>query len=300
MRLRRSCLAVPASNPRMMGKAAGLDADEVFFDLEDACAPSEKETARGLAVEALRSHSFGRTTRAVRVNDLTTQWAERDVVAVLSEAADELDALIVPKVEDGRQVEQVDLLIAQVERELGRKLELELELQIESARGAVNIREIAQASSRIAAIVFGPGDYAASMGIPQPDLGTSDRRYPGHQWHWIMCEIAVHARAVGAQAVDGPFADFGDEEGFRESALRARLLGFDGKWCIHPNQIPWANEVFSPNETEVEAAEAIVAAYESALGRGEGAVAVDGKLVDEASRKLAEATLARARAASRR
>jgi citrate lyase subunit beta/citryl-CoA lyase len=135
------------------------------------------------------------------------------------------------------------------------------------------------------------------MGIPQAQLGESDSRYPGHQWHWVMAQIAVHAKAAGAQAIDGPYADFSDEVGFKESALRARLLGFDGKWCIHPNQIPWANEAFAPTEAEVSDAEAMLVAYAASLAHGKGAAAFEGRLIDEASRKLAEATLQRARAA---
>ena len=295
MILRRSVLAVPASSARMMEKAAGLDADEVFCDLEDAVAPEEKESARGLALEALRAHDFGRTARAVRINDLSTPWAERDLLDLVVVGADAVEAVIVPKVGDAAQIEHLDRVLERIERESGRRLELEI--QIESALGAVNIREITRASGRIRAVIFGPGDYAASMGIPQDALGVSDPRYPGHQWHWVMAQIAVHARAVGAQAIDGPWADFHDEDGFRRSATWARLLGFDGKWCIHPNQIPWANDVFAPSEAEIADAEAVIEAYASSVGAGKGAAALNGKLIDEASRKVAEATLGRARAA---
>ena len=281
-----------------MEKAAGLDADEVFFDLEDAVAPAEKEGARSLALEALRTHAFGRTARALRVNDLSTRWAERDLADAIVAGADALEAVIVPKVEDAAQVERLDELLARVERDTGRRLELEL--QIESALGLVNLREITRASTRLSAVIFGPGDFAASMGIPQDALGTSDPRYPGHQWHWAMAQIAVHARAAGAQAIDGPWADFNDEEGFRRSATWSRLLGFDGKWCIHPNQIPWANDVFAPTEEEIAGAEVTIEAYSASVAAGKGAAALDGKLIDEASRKIAEATLDRARAAGLR
>ena len=281
----------------MMANAAGLDADEVLLDLEDACAPGEKEAARRLVVEALRTHDFGRTARAVRSNDLTTAWAERDVLEVVGGAPDGIDALIVPKVEDAGQLARLEAALARVEDDLGRSLTLTLELQIESARGAVNVAQIAAASSRASALVFGPGDYAASMGIHLPAIGASDSRYPGHQWHWVMSEIAVHAHAAGLQAIDGPLALLHDEQGFRAPRSPPGRSASRGSGASTPNQVPWANEAFSPSREEIEAAAALVAAYDDAVAQGTGAIAVDGMLVDEASRKLAEATLARARAA---
>jgi citrate lyase beta subunit len=283
----------------MMEKAAALDVDHVFFDLEDACAPSEKEASRALAVEALRRHEFGRSIRAVRINGVGTEWCRNDIESVVRGAGAALDALVVPKVEDASQVQLVADLLSELEADGGVESKLELEVQIESALGAVNLREIVRASDRIAAVVFGPADYAASLGIPQQDIGLIDARYPGHQWHWIMCELVVHARSVGAQAIDGPYGDFGDEPGFAESAQRARLLGFDGKWCIHPNQVPWANTAFAPSEDELLHAQRVVDAYDAARAAGTGAIALDGRLVDEASRKLAEATLARHSSTSR-
>jgi citrate lyase subunit beta/citryl-CoA lyase len=277
----------------MMEKAAGSEADQVFLDLEDACAPSEKKAARALAVEALNTHDFGAKVRAVRVNDVTTRWCYMDVIEVVTGAGSHVDALVIPKVEDATHVLFIDHLLHQLETDLERASPIELEVQIESSRGAINLHEIVNASDRIATVIFGPGDYAASLGVAQIDIGMNDDRYPGHQWHWVMSEIANHARAIGAQAIDGPYGDFHDEQGYSESALRAKLLGFEGKWCIHPNQIPWANHAFSPSVAELDAAAKIVAAYERATTEGVGAIAVDGKLVDEASRKAAEGILAR-------
>jgi citrate lyase beta subunit len=295
--LRRSCLAVPASSPRMMEKAAASAADQVFLDLEDACAPSEKEIARKQAVEALLVHDFGAKVRAIRVNGVTTRWCHADLVEVVTPAHDRLDAIVVPKIEDASHVHFVDHLLTGIEQAVGATRPIALELQIESPRGAVNVREIARASSRTEAIVFGPGDYAAALGIAQTEIGMIEPRYPGHQWHWVMSEIVAHARATGVQAVDGPYVDYTDRDGYVESALRAKLLGFDGKWCIHPNQIPWANEVFSPTAEEVAAARRVLDAYADAVGTGRGAISLDGKLVDEASRKVAERTVERGRAA---
>jgi citrate lyase subunit beta / citryl-CoA lyase len=292
-RRRRSNLAVPASNPRMIERAAGSQADQVFLDLEDACAPAEKKSARTNVVSALLELDFGTKVRAVRINDVTTRWCHADIVEVVTGAGAELDGIVVPKVEDASHVHFVDHLLAGLERELGLARRIGLELQIESPTGAVNLREIARASGRVETIIFGPGDYAVALGVAQFDIGMVDRRYPGHQWHWVMAEIAAHARSVGAQAIDGPYVDFGDEAGYRESAQLARLMGYDGKWCIHPNQLDWANEAFAPTAAELQQATRILAAYAEAEEAGLGATALDGKLIDEATRKLAEQTVAR-------
>jgi citrate lyase subunit beta/citryl-CoA lyase len=294
MNARRSCLAVPGSNPKMIEKSATLGADEVFLDLEDACAPAEKEGARATVVEMLASLDFGSTRRAVRVNDVTSRWCHADLMSVVRDAGRVVDSIIVPKVEDASQVHFVDHLLTGLEETVELTNRIPLQLQIESPTGAVNLREIATACDRIDALIFGPGDYAAALGVGQTDIGTIDPRYRGHQWHWVMSELAAHARAVGVQAIDGPYADFHDETGFRESATLARLLGFDGKWCVHPSQIPLANEEFTPPADDVERARRILDAYADATRDGLGAIAIDGKLVDEATRKAAESILARA------
>jgi citrate lyase subunit beta/citryl-CoA lyase len=278
----------------MMEKAAASAADQVFLDLEDACAPSQKKASRALAVEALLTHNFGAKIRVLRVNDVTTRWCHGDVVEVVTGAGSELDAIMLPKVEDASHVHFVDHLLTGLERDCGLSRRIGLELQIESPQGVVNLREISRASTRSQTIIFGPGDYSASLGIAQLDIGMVDARYPGHQLHWVMSEIANHARAAGLDAIDGPYVDFTDGDSYKEAATRAKLLGFDGKWCIHPNQIPWANEAFTPSTAEIAAAESIVAAYRQAADEGLGAIAVDGKLVDEASRKIAERILERA------
>jgi citrate lyase subunit beta/citryl-CoA lyase len=280
-----------------MEKGAASGADQVFFDLEDACAPSEKVSARGSVVEALRTLSFGETVRCVRINDVTTPWCHGDIVEIVTHAGAFLDCLVVPKVEDASHVHFVHHLLTGLELGLGLERRIGLELQIESPRGAVNVGEIAVAGDRTETIVFGPGDYAASLGIAQFEIGMIDGRYPGHQWHWVMSQVANHAHARGLSVIDGPYVDFNDEDGYRESAQRARLLGYHGKWCIHPNQIPWANDVFSPTAAEFEYARKVLDAYGQATSNGDGAIALDGMLIDEASRKMAEATVERAVAA---
>jgi citrate lyase subunit beta/citryl-CoA lyase len=300
-RLRRSCLAVPGSSPHMMAKAAASTADHVFIDLEDACAPSEKPSSRKLVVEALNSLDFGRKVRVVRINDVKTRWCYGDVLEVVSGAGANLDCLMIPKVQDASHVHFVDHLLSGLETDLGLKRRIGLELQIETAGGAVNLKEIAEACpARAETLIFGPGDYAADLGVPRLDLGMIDPEYPGHQWHWVMSALVAHARAGGLQAIDGPYVDFHDREGYLASARGARLLGFDGKWCVHPNQIEWANGEFTPSEKLCEEAERVLAAYAEAAAAGRGAAVLDGKMIDEATRKLAEKLVARGRAAALR
>jgi citrate lyase subunit beta/citryl-CoA lyase len=276
----------------MIEKAAGSDADHVFLDLEDACAPSEKKGARATVVDGFNELDFGGKLLAVRVNDVTTGWCHGDIVEVVAGAGARLDCIMLPKVADASHVHFADHLLAGLEADLGLERRIGLEILIESAAGAVNIREIVRASSRLEAVVFGPGDYSVDVGVPQLDFGM-DTGYPGHQWHWVMCEVLNHARSVGAQAIDGPYVDFHGKAGYMESARRALLLGFDGKWCIHPNQIAWANEAFTPSDEQLAQARRLLEAYEAALAAGQGAAALDGKLIDEASRKGAERILAR-------
>ena len=276
----------------MVEKAATLTPDEVFFDLEDACAPAEKDPARAELVARLPTLELAANRVAVRVNAVTTPWCYRDVIEI-AKAGVRVDALIVPKVEDASHVHFIEHLLTQVEYETGRPRRMELELLIETARGVVNLKEILSASDRVAALIFGPGDYAASIGITQLGIGGFDPDYPGHETHWVLSEIAAHAHAFGVLAIDGPVGDFRDETAFRTSARLARRLGFDGKWCVHPAQIPWSNDVFSPSPEEVAAARELLAAYDAAVAEGRGAIALDGRLVDGASRRLAESILGR-------
>lgn len=294
-RRRRSCLAVPGSNPRMLAKASNLSCDHVFMDLEDAVAPSQKESARQTVIEALREHPYEGQTCAVRINDVTSPYVARDIIEIVTGAGDRLDCLMIPKVDGADHVHFVDHLVNALEKEVDRAVPLGLEILIESPQGAMNLAEIATASKRIETLIFGCGDYALSMGLARRfDFGTSDTRFPGVATQWVMSELATCARANGIQAIDGPYASFNDESGYREVASRARTIGFAGKWCIHPNQIDTANAVFAPSQDEVETARRVLDAYNESLDRGVGAVAIDGLLVDEASRKLALDILAEA------
>jgi len=298
-RLRRSCLAVPGSDPKMMARAASTEADQVFLDLEDAVAPDEKKGARAKVVEALNTHDYGDKVVTVRVNDATTRYMYDDIIALVRGAAERLDCIMLPKVQDAGQMWFAENLLNQLEADLDRDVtrRIGLEVQIETGTGSVNMREIAHVTDRIETLIFGPGDYAANQGVPQLDLGMIERDYPGHQWHYILAQIVNNARAVGADAIDGPYGDYGDPDGYRESATRAALLGVDGKWCIHPSQIAIANEVFAPSKEQFDLAERMLSAYADAVAAGRGAASLDGKMIDEASRKMAEKLSARGRAA---
>jgi citrate lyase subunit beta/citryl-CoA lyase len=281
----------------MMGKGPTLDVDQFFLDLEDSVAPSAKPAARDDVVSALREHDWGKKTRVVRVNDCTTPWTLRDLDVVISGAGDRIDAIMVPKVQSAGQVEFVDHLITSLEiensLEVGR---IGLELQIENATGLLEARNILNASRRVETVIFGPGDMAAALGMPSLTQGDKQADYPGDVWHSVLVTILVHARHAGVQAIDGPYAKIKDVDGFREMAIRSRGLGFDGKWVLHPDQVAVGNEVFSVTQESFERAADMVDAYDAATSEQQGArgaVMFGEEMIDEANRKMAEATLAR-------
>ncbi|MCK6563908.1 MAG: CoA ester lyase [Dehalococcoidia bacterium] len=286
MRLRRSELSTPGSNERMMEKAAASSADLVFLDLEDAVAPNEKVGARGKIVSALRTHDWGRKTRAIRMNNVETEWAFEDVIHIVEEAGEVLDIIIIPKVKSAEDVRWVDTLLTQIERKHRWERRIGLEVLIEEVEAMVNVEAIARSTPRLEALIFGPGDYSASQGVRVEAVGGISKDYPGDVWHYARNKVVIAAKAAGIEAVDGPFADFKDEEGYRRECTRAAVLGFTGKWAIHPSQVGIANEVFSPTEKQVERARKMIAAYEEAERQGLGAVAVDGVMVDAASARL--------------
>ena len=295
MRAPRSVLAVPASNLEMAEKALASAADAVFLDLEDAVAPDEKAGARKKIVRALRELDWRNRPTLFRANALDTPYFYRDLVEIVGEAGDRLEIVMIPKVQRPEDLHMVATLLSQIELAIGLQSgKVKVEAQIESAEGLVNVDGIARATERLTALHFGPGDFAASVRMPQTNIGTMDEWdevYPGHRFHYAMQRIVVAARAMELRAVDGPVADYRDEEGLRESCLIARSLGFDGKWCIHPAQIEAVNEVFSPTEREIEWAKKVVAAYEDATAAGTGAISVDGQMIDAASIKMARNTL---------
>ncbi len=295
MRAARSLLAVPANRLKMVEKALASDADAVFLDLEDAVAPDDKPSARKEVIGALRDLDWRGRPTLYRANALDTPYFYRDLIEIAEEAGDSLDAVMVPKVNRPEDLHVVATLLAQLELAAGLEPgRIRVEAQIESAEGLTNVDAIARATDRLEALHFGPGDFAASLRLPQTSIGVMDEwdeAYPGHRFHYAMQRIVVAARAAGVRVLDGPVADYGDEEGLRRSCLVARSLGFDGKWAIHPAQIGTVNEVFSPTEGEVEWAEKVLAAYEAANAAGSGSVSVEGQMVDAASIRMAQNTL---------
>lgn len=297
-RSRRSSLAVPGSSEKMLQKAQTLRSDQFFLDLEDSVAPDAKESARDNVVQALREGEWGNRTRVVRVNDCTTRWVLRDIESVVQGAGASVDAIMLPKVQCAGQVQFVDHLLTQLEIEQGLRVgRIGLELQIENAQGLVDIERILAASPRTETVILGPGDMAAALGMPTLTVGGSPDGYPGDPWHWIHSTLVVHARNAGIQAIDGPYGKVRDLEGFRAAATRAHGLGLDGKWVLHPDQIDAANEIFGVSQVEFERACDILDAYEHATGEASlGAVLFGDEMIDEASRKMAEAKVARGKA----
>lgn len=295
MRVSRSVLAVPASKWKMIERGPSSRADLVFLDLEDATAPNEKGAARENVIRAIRELDWQDRPAFYRTNSLDTPYWYRDIIEVVEEAGEGLGLILVPKVERPEDLHTLDTLLASVEKNAGLEPgKIKLEAQIETARGLTNIDAIANSTNRLEALVFGPGDYAASVRLPQTSIGTMDEwdeAYPGHRFHYVMHRIVIAARANDLRAIDGPVADYRDEEGLRKSCLVARSLGFDGKWCIHPGQVETVNEVFSPTEKELEWARKVVSAYEEANAAGSGSISVDGQMVDAASIKMARNTL---------
>jgi citrate lyase subunit beta / citryl-CoA lyase len=293
-RARRSELATPASNPRMCEKAAGSGADLVFLDLEDACAPLAKVGARAIAVEALTQLRWGRTVRAVRVNGIDTPWCFGDVIEVVSGAREALDVVIVPKARAARDVWWFDVLLTQLESELGLSKRIGLEVLIEEAEGLSNASSIARASDRLEAIILGAGDLSASLRARVDGNFDPLGDYPGDFWHFARVQVLTAARGAGIDAIDAPYPAYQDLDGYRRSATRAGLLGFDGKWAIHPDQVIVANEVFSPTPEEVAEAQEAMEIYRRAEAEGVGAIGRDGRLVDAAHMRLAANVLHKA------
>jgi malyl-CoA/(S)-citramalyl-CoA lyase len=307
-RLHRSELAVPGSNPGLFEKASGSKADIVFLDVEDAVAPDDKEQARRNIVQALNDIDWGQKTMMVRINGLDTHYMYRDVVDIV-ESCPRLDMLLIPKVGVPADVYAIDMLVTQIEAAKKRTKRIGFEVLIETALGMANVEAIAQASKRLEAMSFGVADYAAStrarttvIGGVNRDSGVlTDADEQGRRqyfwtdpWHAAQTRMLVACRAYGLRPIDGPFGDFGDPDGFRAAANRAAVLGYEGKWAIHPSQVALANEVFTPTEAEVAKARRIVEAMAEAAKAGRGAVSLDGRLIDIASIRMAEALLAKA------
>ena len=302
LRPRRSCLAVPGSNPRFLEKAKGLPADQAFLDLEDACAPLAKPGARKNIVAALNEGGWGEKIRVVRINDWTTHWTYRDVVEVVEGAGSNLDCLMLPKVQNAEQVVTLDTLLTQIEKTMGYEVgRIGIEAQIENAAGLIAVDAIAKASPRVETIIFGPADFMASINMKSLVVGEQPPGYDvGDAYHHILMSILMAARANEKQAIDGPYLQIRDSDGFRRVAGRSAALGFDGKWVLHPDQIGIANEVYAPSQEDYDHAELILDAYEyctSEAGGAKGSAMLGDEMIDEASRKMALVVAAKGRAA---
>jgi len=286
----------------MLSKAKGLPVDQIFMDLEDSVAPIAKEEARQNVVAALNEGGLEGKVRVVRVNDLTTQWTYRDVIEVVEGAGANLDCIMLPKVQTAEQVAWLDMTLTQIEKTLGLEVgRIGIEAQIENALGLVNVDAIAQASPRVETIIFGPADFMASINMKSLVVGEQPPGYDvGDAYHYILSRILMAARAYDKQAIDGPYLQIKDVDGFRRVAGRSAALGFDGKWVLHPGQIEAANEVYSPNQEDYDHAELILDAYAyytSAEGGARGAVMLGDEMIDEASRKMALVMSGKGRAA---
>ncbi len=295
VRLRRSVLSVPANREKMIRKALNLPADEVMLDLEDSVPLQEKESARKAVIAALREGEWADRVRAYRINDMGTPFAYRDVIDVVEEAGEWVDVIVVPKVNDPAEIQAIDYLLTQIEMRKGYEKRIGLEASIETALGMERVAEIAASSPRLEALVFGVADYGASVGMPSKGVsghGDAESNYPGHRWHFPLSRMVMAAKAHGLAAIDAPYGNFQDSQGLRDSCQWSRSLGYDGKWAIHPNQLAVINEVFSPREEDIQRALRVVSAHKEARSRGEGAVAIDGKMVDAASVRLAQTTVA--------
>jgi len=300
-RLRRSELSTPATSPKMIAKAAASDADLVFLDLEDAVAPAQKAGARKNIVDGLNDLDWGNTIRSYRINGVHTPWCHDDVIEVVTGAGPNIDVIIVPKIKGPRDVWFVDDLLTQLERKLGlEEGRIGIEVLVEEVEALACVEDVCRSSDRLEAVILGVGDLSASQGMRLGHIGVTDGdralRYPGDVWHFARNRMIVAARAAGIDAIDGPYANFANPDGYERSAAWFSMLGGVGKWCIHPSQVAIANRVFAPTAEEVDEAQKAVAAVAEAEARGEGAANFNGMMIDAATTRLFQVTLDRAAA----
>ena len=282
-------MSVPASSDRFLAKGPTVAADMTFLDLEDAVAPLEKEGARAKAVDAIKNLDWGERVLCVRVNAWDTKWTYGDVIEVVGNAGERLDEIMLPKVNTAAEVVALDLLLTQVEINSGLPIgHIGIEAQIETARGLINVEEICEASPRLETIILGPVDFSASMEMPSLGGGLQIPEYPGDYFHYVFMKILMAGRANGLQVIDGPYVKVRDPEGFRDYSTRTAILGYDGKWALHPDQVTILNEVFSPTQEQFDKAVQVLDAYQQATeGDRKGAVMFGDEMIDEASRKVA-------------
>ena len=291
MKPRRSNLSVPGHVTKMHGKASESNADVIMLDLEDSVPIDEKKNARAQVINSLLSLNWEKKTVTVRINSLDTPFAYRDLIEVAEAAGHIIDAIVIPKVNDPADIFFADKLLSGIEMETGRR-EVGLEASIETAEGLMRAREIVQASSRTKTVVFGIADYSASIGARLVSISGHGEKeedlYPGHRWHFALSNMVMNAKAYGRMAIDAPYGNFKDTDGLRKSAVMACALGCNGKWAIHPSQIDVINEVFTPSADEIALAKKVINADAQARSEGRGAIAVEGRMVDQATVRLAK------------
>lgn len=295
MKPNRSNLSVPGHVKKMHSKALNCEADVVMLDLEDSVPANKKHEARRMVIQSLRDLNWGSKTVTVRINAPDTPLAYKEVIEIVENAGERLDAIVVPKINHPGDVHFISRLLDGVEMECHFKKKIKIEASIETAKGLEAVSEIATASSRIKTLVFGVADYSDSIGARLVSLSghgeNEEEIYPGHRWHYPLSKIVAAAKANDLLAIDAPFGSFKDMEGLKRSAALASALGYDGKWVIHPDQIEIVNEIFTPSPKEIERAKLIQDAVKKAGNTGRGAVAIDGKMMDQATLRLAKKIL---------
>jgi citrate lyase subunit beta / citryl-CoA lyase len=289
-RARRVQLSTPGSSEKMIQKASESKADHVFLDLEDAVAPSQKRDARKKIIQGLKELDWTGKTRCVRINDLTTEYAYEDIIEIVEGAGEHLDTIMMTKVQTVSDVLFADKLLHQIEKKLKMKRRIGLEALIEEVEGMQNVDAIAACTPRLECLVFGMGDFSASMGVTNKNVGETDG-YPGDIWHYARFRLIMACRAAGIDPVDGPFADFKNPDAYREECKRSMILGCVGKWAIHPSQIDIALDVYSPKPEDIARARKLEKAYAEAEAAGLGAINVDGIMVDVASIRILRNTI---------
>jgi len=302
-RLRRSILSVPSNREKMVLKAFALPVDVIMLDLEDSVPVQEKDEARSRVISILKEQDWGNKVRCYRINGMDTPFAYRDIVDVVEAVGDRVDVIVIPKVNDAAEVKAIDYLLTQIELRMGFKVPIGLEASIETALGMLKVEEIAFSSPRLESLVFGVADYGASVTMMTKGIsGHGDREefYPGHRWHFPLSRMVMAAKAAGLEAIDAPYGDYKDPEGLRQSCVLSAALGYDGKWAIHPDQIGIINAVYTPSAEDVERSRKIMEAYGKAQQEGCGSLAIEGKMVDAASIRVAKMVCAQADAIARR
>ena len=292
MKARRSTLSVPGHVEKMHHKARTSHADVIMLDLEDSVPLEAKVTARETVVRSLLSFEWANKIVTVRINGLDTPFGYKDLLIVVEKAGSRLDSVVIPKINNAGDIHFADRMLNGIEMNKQFSTPIGIEASIESAQGLEKVSDIASASARLKTLVFGVADYSSSISARLVSLSGHGEResevYPGHRWNFVMSRIVMAAKAHQLLAIDAPYGNFKDTEGLQHSSAAACALGFNGKWAIHPNQIEVINSIFSPTSADIERARKVLEAYDAAKAEGRGAVSVDGRMIDQATVRLAQ------------